>query len=53
VEGLDWGFERFDVEAEVRLDLVVPVDVLVYASELVAFLLVDAVEAFQLPVGFP
>jgi hypothetical protein len=47
VEGLDWGFERFDVEAEVWLDLVVPVHVLVYRLELVAFLFVDAVEPFQ------
>jgi len=53
VECLDWGFEYFDVEAEVWFDLVVPVDVLVYGFELVAFLFVDAVEAFQLPVGFP
>ena len=31
-------------------DLVVPVDVFVYRFELVLFLFVDAVEAFQLPV---
>jgi hypothetical protein len=31
----------FDVEAEVRFDLVVPVYVLVYRFELVSFLLVD------------
>jgi hypothetical protein len=37
----------------VWFDLVVPAHILVYASELVAFLFVDAVEAFQLPVGFP
>jgi len=35
----------------VWLDFVVPVDVLVYASELVPFLFVDAVEAFQFAVG--
>jgi hypothetical protein len=33
------------------LDLVVPVEVLVYRFELMLFLFVDAVEAFQLPVG--
>jgi hypothetical protein len=31
----------------------VPVDVFVYASELVLFLFVDAVDAFQFPVRFP
>ena len=31
-------------------DLVVPVHVLVHGFELVAFLFVDVVEAFQLPV---
>jgi len=34
----------------VWFDLVVPVYVFVYASELVAFLVVDAVEAFQFAV---
>jgi hypothetical protein len=34
-----------------RFDLVVPVDVLVYRLELVAFLVVYAVEAFELAVG--
>jgi len=47
VECLDGCFERFDVEAEVGLDLVVPAHVLVYASELMPLLFVDAVEAFQ------
>ena len=32
-------------------DFVVPVDVLVYGFELVLFLFVDAVDAFQLAVG--
>ena len=32
-------------------DLVVPADVFVYGFELVLFLFVDAVEAFQFPVG--
>ena len=50
MECLDGCFERFDVEAEVGLDLVVPAHVLVYASELMPLLFVDAVEAFQLPV---
>jgi len=51
VEGLDGCFERFDVEAEVVFDLVVRVDVLVNRLELMLLLFVDAVEAFQLPVG--
>ena len=50
MECLDRRLQGFDVEAHMRFDLVVPVDVLVYASELVAFLFVDAVEAFQLAV---
>ena len=50
---MDWGFERFDVEAEVWFDLVVPVYVFVYASELVSFLFVDAVDAFQFAVCLP
>ena len=33
------------------LDFVVPVDVLVYRFELVLFLFVDAVEAFQFAIG--
>jgi hypothetical protein len=33
------------------LDLVAPVDVFVYALELVAFLVVYVVEALQLPFG--
>ncbi len=51
MEGLDWCLERFDVQAEVWFDFVVPVDVLVYRFELVLFLFVDAVDAFQFPVG--
>jgi hypothetical protein len=35
----------------VWFNLVVPVHVFVYGSELVTFLFVDAVEAFQFPVG--
>jgi hypothetical protein len=50
VEGLDWCFERFDVEAEVGLDLIMPVHILVYGFELVPFLFVDTVEAFQFTV---
>ena len=50
MEGLDWCFERFYVEAEVRFDLVVPVHVFGYGFELVSFLFVDAVDAFQLAV---
>jgi hypothetical protein len=53
VEGLDWGFERFDVEAEAWFDLVVPVYVFVSGFELVSFLFVDAVEAFQFAVCLP
>ena len=34
------------------LDLVVPVHILAYRFELVAFLFVDAVEAFQFAVGW-
>ena len=47
---MDGCFERFDVEAEVWFDFVVPVDVLVDGFELVAFLFVDAVEVFHFAV---
>ena len=50
MERLDRCPQGFDVEAEVWFDLVMPVYVLVYGFELVAFLFVDAAEAFQLPV---
>jgi thiamine pyrophosphate-dependent acetolactate synthase large subunit-like protein len=39
------------IHIEVVFDLVVPVDVLVNRLELMLLLFVDAVEAFQLPVG--
>ena len=45
MEGLDRCFQGFEVEAKVRLDLVMPVNLFVYAFELMPFLLVDAVEA--------
>ena len=47
---LGLGFLGFDVEAGVRFDFVVPVYVFVYGFELVLFLFVDAVEAFQFAV---
>ena len=43
-----YGFDRLEqFEAHLWFDFVVPVDVFVYASELVLFLFVDAVDAFQ------
>jgi hypothetical protein len=45
--------ECVEDEAEVRLDLVMPADAFVPRLELLAFLIVCAVEAFQLPVCFP
>jgi hypothetical protein len=52
-QGLDRCFKGFDVEAHMRFDLVMPVDVLIDGFELMPLLFVDAVEAFRLPVCFP
>jgi len=43
VEGLDGRLQFFDVQAEVRLDLVVSMHVLVQRTELMSLLVVDAV----------
>ena len=51
VESLDGRLQLLDVQAEVRLDLVVLFHVLFYGTELMPLLLVYSVEAFELPVG--
>lgn len=50
MESLDRRLQVFEVQTEVGLNLVLPVDVLLNAFELVPLLVVDAAEPLQLPV---